>query len=199
MVKKALSWPARQIAINAGEDGSVVVGKKASSKTSCRTGSLTQPRWSARRCRMRPRLLACSSLLRRWSPRDPRRRHPCPPCRREGAWITDGDFEVGNLGGGLWHQRVTARLGDQDRRAGGVFLDLLPQPVDVCLERVSGEPGIVAPDFLQQCLARYRTLASTTKISQDAGLLLREPHLVTLGIEQEFRARPERAASSLAS
>jgi chaperonin GroEL len=27
MIKKALSWPARQIAINAGEDGSVVVGK----------------------------------------------------------------------------------------------------------------------------------------------------------------------------
>ena len=27
VVKKALSWPARQIAINAGEDGSVIVGK----------------------------------------------------------------------------------------------------------------------------------------------------------------------------
>jgi chaperonin GroEL len=27
MVKKALSWPARQIAINAGEDGSVIIGK----------------------------------------------------------------------------------------------------------------------------------------------------------------------------
>jgi len=26
-VRKALSWPARQIAINAGDDGSVVVGK----------------------------------------------------------------------------------------------------------------------------------------------------------------------------
>ena len=26
-MRKALSWPARQIAINAGEDGSVVVGK----------------------------------------------------------------------------------------------------------------------------------------------------------------------------
>jgi chaperonin GroEL len=26
-VRKALSWPARQIAINAGEDGSIVVGK----------------------------------------------------------------------------------------------------------------------------------------------------------------------------
>jgi chaperonin GroEL len=27
IVKKAISWPARQIAMNAGEDGSVVVGK----------------------------------------------------------------------------------------------------------------------------------------------------------------------------
>src|SRR5262249_16655234 len=27
IVRKAISWPARQIAINAGEDGSVVVGK----------------------------------------------------------------------------------------------------------------------------------------------------------------------------
>ena len=27
MVRKALSWPARQIAINAGEDGSLVIGK----------------------------------------------------------------------------------------------------------------------------------------------------------------------------
>src|SRR5262249_8983413 len=27
IVRKALSWPARQIAINAGEDGSVVIGK----------------------------------------------------------------------------------------------------------------------------------------------------------------------------
>ncbi|MGO9360183.1 MAG: TCP-1/cpn60 chaperonin family protein, partial [Xanthobacteraceae bacterium] len=27
IVRKAISWPARQIAINAGEDGSIVVGK----------------------------------------------------------------------------------------------------------------------------------------------------------------------------
>src|SRR5205809_388846 len=63
----------------------------------------------------------------------------------------------------LWHQRVTARLGDQDGRAGGVFLDLLPQPVDVRLERVSGEPGIVAPDFLQQCLSRYQDVGQHHK------------------------------------
>ena len=33
MVKKALSWPARQIAINAGEDGSVIVGKIQDNET----------------------------------------------------------------------------------------------------------------------------------------------------------------------
>src|SRR5262245_61761751 len=33
MVKKALSWPARQIAINSGEDGSVIVGKIQDSDT----------------------------------------------------------------------------------------------------------------------------------------------------------------------
>jgi chaperonin GroEL len=27
IVKKAISWPARQIAINAGEDGSIIIGK----------------------------------------------------------------------------------------------------------------------------------------------------------------------------
>ncbi len=27
IVRKALSWPARQIALNAGEDGSIVIGK----------------------------------------------------------------------------------------------------------------------------------------------------------------------------
>jgi chaperonin GroEL len=35
MVKKALSWPARQIAINAGEDGSVVVGKDPGQRHLC--------------------------------------------------------------------------------------------------------------------------------------------------------------------
>jgi chaperonin GroEL len=33
IVRKALSWPARQIAINAGEDGSVIVGKILENKS----------------------------------------------------------------------------------------------------------------------------------------------------------------------
>ena len=34
IVRKALSWPARQIAINAGEDGSIIVGKILENKSS---------------------------------------------------------------------------------------------------------------------------------------------------------------------
>jgi len=92
----------------------------------------------------------------------------------------------------LRHQFVTARFRDQDGRAGGVLLDLLPQPIDVRLEGVGGNAGVIAPDLLQQRLARDRTLVGTIEISQDGGLLIREPHLVALGIEQDLRARPER-------
>ena len=67
IVRKALSWPARLIAINAGEDGSVVVGKSsigrpmASATTRSRgitvisraKASLTQPRWCAMPCKVR--------------------------------------------------------------------------------------------------------------------------------------------------
>ena len=73
IVRKALSWPARQIAINAGEDGSVVVGKILEKDTygfgfDAQSGeyvnlvsraSSTRPRWCAQRCRAPHRLLAC--------------------------------------------------------------------------------------------------------------------------------------------
>jgi len=72
MVKKALSWPARQIAINAGEDGSVVVGKIQDNDTyafgfDAQTGKfenlvshgIIDPTKVVRTARMRPRLLAC--------------------------------------------------------------------------------------------------------------------------------------------
>ena len=73
IVRKALSAPARQIAINAGEDGSVIVGKILE-KDSMRTASTrrpantatwsprassTRPRWFVRRSRTQPRLRRC--------------------------------------------------------------------------------------------------------------------------------------------
>ena len=69
IVRKALSWPARQIAINAGEDGSVIVGKilekinttsastprAANTATSSPKASLIRPRLFGRPCRMQRR------------------------------------------------------------------------------------------------------------------------------------------------
>ena len=82
IVRKALSWPARQIALNAGEDGSIVVGKiskktptlsgsmpsRANTSTWYRKASSTRPRWCAPRCRARPRSPACLSRPKRWLP-----------------------------------------------------------------------------------------------------------------------------------
>jgi chaperonin GroEL (HSP60 family) len=73
IVKKALSWPARQIAINAGEDGSIVVGKilekdayafaydaqTGSMATWSRRASSTRQKSYGSPCRARPRSRAC--------------------------------------------------------------------------------------------------------------------------------------------
>jgi chaperonin GroEL (HSP60 family) len=83
IVRKALSWPARQIAINSGEDGSVVVGKILDKEqynygfdaqngeygNLITKGIIDLPRWCAQRCRVRRRSRACSSPLRPWWPR----------------------------------------------------------------------------------------------------------------------------------
>src|SRR5215510_10319753 len=85
----------------------------------------------------------------------------------------------------LGHQLVAACLGDQDGGSGGVLLELLPQPINVRLERVRGDTGIVTPDLLQQGLARYRALTGAVEIAQDRRFLFREPDFVALLIEQD--------------
>ena len=83
----------------------------------------------------------------------------------------------------LGHQLVAACLGVQDGRSGGVLLELLPQPINVRLERVRGDTGIVTPDLLQQRLARYRALIGPVEIAQYRRFLFREPDFVALLIE----------------
>src|SRR5262249_54769268 len=53
------------------------------------------------------------------------------------------------LGAALRHQFVTPPLRDQGGRAGGGLLHLLPHPVDVRLQGVGGDAGIIAPHLLQ--------------------------------------------------
>jgi chaperonin GroEL len=66
IVKKAITWPARQIAINSGEDGSVVVGKIVEHDTYAHgfdaqtgefgnlvtKGTSTRPKWCGSHCKM---------------------------------------------------------------------------------------------------------------------------------------------------
>src|SRR4051794_706312 len=53
----------------------------------------------------------------------------------------------GRGGGGalLRNQPIPALLGDQDLRPGGVFFDLLPQAIDMRLQRMGGDGGVEAP------------------------------------------------------
>ena len=101
IVLKALESPIRQIAENAGVEGSIVVGKVCESKSDTlrlrrpdrgiyrhgrRPASSTRPRSCARRCRTRRRSRASWSPPRRWSP-NIRRRNRRPPCPAAAAWV----------------------------------------------------------------------------------------------------------------
>src|SRR5438309_5427924 len=87
------------------------------------------------------------------------------------------------------HQLVATGFRDQDLRVGGVLLDLLTEAVDVGFQRVGGDAGIVAPDLLEQGLARDRHLAGPVEEAQDRRLLFRQPHLAGIGRGQHLRAR----------
>src|SRR5580658_2892042 len=90
------------------------------------------------------------------------------------------------------HQFVATGFGNQDRGRGRILLDLLPQSIDVRLQRVRSHARIITPDLLQQRLARYRPLAGAIKIAKDRGLLLRQTDFIALGVEQDLRTRPKR-------
>ena len=53
-----------------------------------------------------------------------------------------------------------------------VALDLLAQPIDVGLERMSGDARIVAPHLVQQHVARDHLVAGPVEIFEDRRLLL---------------------------
>src|SRR5260221_14246369 len=56
-------------------------------------------------------------------------------------------------------ESITASVGDQDRSIGRILLDLLAQAIDVRLERVRGDAGVVAPHLVLQHVAPHRPRA----------------------------------------
>src|SRR5947208_846135 len=89
------------------------------------------------------------------------------------------------------HQLVATGFRDQDFRVGGILLDLLAKAVDVGFQRVGGDAGIVAPDLLEQGLARDRHLAGPVQEAQDRRFLLGEADFSRIGRGQHLRARTE--------
>jgi chaperonin GroEL len=103
IVRRAIEAPARQIAENAGAEGSIIVGKLREKTDFAwgwnaqtgeygdlyKQGVIDPPRSSAPRCRTPLPSPACWSPPRLWSPRSRRRKRP-PPCPPAPAWISSG-------------------------------------------------------------------------------------------------------------
>ena len=87
---------------------------------------------------------------------------------------------------------VAAGFGDQQPGCGWIGLDLLPKAIDVGFERVSGDGGIVAPDFAQQRLPRHRLVSDTVQIFEDRGFFFGEPDFfVAVAMHKHLRRRLE--------
>jgi hypothetical protein len=67
------------------------------------------------------------------------------------------------------------RIRDQQLRDGRIRLDLLPQAVDVRLQRVRRDGRVVAPDCIQQRLPGNRPVAGEIQKLQKRRLLGRQP------------------------
>ena len=60
-------------------------------------------------------------------------------------------------------------------------------------QRVGGDPGIVAPDLVQQYIASDHLIAGAAQIFQDRRFFFGQPDLAVavFGIDQHFRRRAE--------
>jgi hypothetical protein len=101
------------------------------------------------------------------------------PELREALTVLDGHDDPQSR-----HKFVAAGFGNQDCGRGRILFDLLPQAVNMRLQRMRRDAGIIAPDFLQHSLARNGFLPGTEKIAQDRGLLLGQPDLVAVGMSK---------------
>src|SRR5690606_22883570 len=75
-------------------------------------------------------------------------------------------------------QPIPAALRQQQARIRRIRLDLLAQAIDVRLQRVRGDVGVVAPHLRQQLLAPDRFAARAIEILQDIRFLLGETDLL---------------------
>ena len=88
--------------------------------------------------------------LQRFTRKEVERTGPPEPCHV----VVEG-HSVRPPAAALGHELIAAALGDKKLRLGRIVLDLLPQTINMRLERVRGDVGVIAPDILEQRLARH--------------------------------------------
>src|ERR1700735_2076041 len=83
---------------------------------------------------------------------------------------------------------VAAGRGHKQAAIRRIGLDLLPQTVDMCLQRMGRNPSIVAPDFIQKRLARYHLIGVPIEELDNIHLFGGESKtLFLVGSDQGFR------------
>ena len=87
--------------------------------------------------------------------------------------------------------RASAPLGDEQAGLALAGLNLLAEAVDVGLERVGGDAGVVAPDLGEQLLAADRLGTGAQQILQDRGFLVRQADALSALVEQGLLGRAE--------
>ena len=95
------------------------------------------------------------------------------------------------------HELIAAALGDKKLRLGRIVLDLLPQTINMRLQRVRGHVGVIAPDVLEQRLARDRLLFGAMEVAQDRGFFLGQPQFDALLVDKVLRSGPKGVRADL--
>src|SRR5262249_50233944 len=112
------------------------------------------------------------------------KRRPRISWRSEFAWRSEARA--------LRHQAIAAGLGHQDLRLGGIALDLLAQAIDMRLERMRPDAGIVAPDLVQKRVAADDLVAGAVEVLEDRRFLLGQAHFLAAAfLDQQLGARAE--------
>jgi hypothetical protein len=93
------------------------------------------------------------------------RRATCPqwPLNEAEPHLFSGVGSCPISGGSSECKAIAISVRYQQARVGGIFFDLLPQPIDMGLERVGPHRGVISPDVVQQLPPGHHAISGTMK------------------------------------
>src|SRR5690606_41747866 len=89
------------------------------------------------------------------------------------------------------NELVAARFRHQYLRVRRIGLDLLPETIDMRLQRVGRDTRVIAPDLVQQNIPAHHLLTRPVKVLEDGRFLLRKADLAAVLADKQLGARSE--------